>query len=381
MADYGRKAFEIGQLYGPQNRKPEKPPIDWTKTGYNALEALKRYLTGNILGEAPVEPLMQSAASAATLPRDVYQGTVDPRSEEGIGRAFELASNVGLGARGAIAARPDLAPGPGSAGMFVGHRAATADWPQMMHAIQLEQQGLDPKDIWTKTKWGKDPKGNWFTEVSDQGVTIDPGALTDIAAGKSVKAGDVMTQAGRTPEFMQAYPQLADYTLEPHTLGPNVHGVYYGDKRVGLSPNRPPEDVAKTAGHEFQHAIQKLENWPGGASPQHYALNPKQMADTQWLLANIKDPTVAQQVASAAGVPVARAQEWLINRLGASGQGGYAGYRATMGEAQAHNVPDRWALPASHRQMFPPFHEPGNRLTQSVPYWQQIDPRTFLRGP
>jgi hypothetical protein len=55
-------------------------------------------------------PTVQSAVQAAQLPRDVIEGRVDPRSEEGIGRAFDMAgwatggSSFGSAPEGALAA-------------------------------------------------------------------------------------------------------------------------------------------------------------------------------------------------------------------------------------------------------------------------------------
>jgi hypothetical protein len=57
--------------------------------------------------------LVQSMIDAAKLPGDVYAGRVDPRSDEGIGRAFDLASvasPAGPSVRSAPAAVPALSP-------------------------------------------------------------------------------------------------------------------------------------------------------------------------------------------------------------------------------------------------------------------------------
>src|SRR5262245_36031161 len=52
---------------------------------------------GELLGQTWPARLAQSVWSAAKLPGDVYAGRVDPLSEEGIGRAADLAGTVTLG--------------------------------------------------------------------------------------------------------------------------------------------------------------------------------------------------------------------------------------------------------------------------------------------
>src|SRR5262245_438695 len=56
--------------------------------------------------------LAQSAWSAVKLPGDVYAGRTDPLSEEGIGRAADLAGMV-MGGTFATAPRGALGAGPG----------------------------------------------------------------------------------------------------------------------------------------------------------------------------------------------------------------------------------------------------------------------------
>lgn len=84
--------------------------------------------------------LFSGAQSAATLPRDVNQGTVDPLSEEGIGRAAEMASMTALPSAGRSMAMRAAEAAPTSAAL----KDATTEAYQKVHDMGLE---LKPKPV------------------------------------------------------------------------------------------------------------------------------------------------------------------------------------------------------------------------------------------
>lgn len=83
------------------------------------------------LGETWPARLAKSAYGAFTLPGDVYAGRADPMSDEGIGRAADLAGMVMGGAYGAAPA--------GSLGMAGARRLGPADFERML----AEQRGRE----------------------------------------------------------------------------------------------------------------------------------------------------------------------------------------------------------------------------------------------
>lgn len=100
---------EKGQgIIASLGQPPELEDIGGIKGLLAALKRADQYFSDNI-GAAAANPLglVKGAAKgfqdAVTLPREVYDGKIDPRSEEGIQRAADMAGTITLGA-GAVPA-------------------------------------------------------------------------------------------------------------------------------------------------------------------------------------------------------------------------------------------------------------------------------------
>jgi hypothetical protein len=96
---------------------PQKNVFDQFDAPKNAASAQPGINIPNLFGESfhpsligMVKGLLSGAQSGATLPRDVYQGKVDPLSQEGIGRATDMAAMTALPSAGRTMAMPAAEP-------------------------------------------------------------------------------------------------------------------------------------------------------------------------------------------------------------------------------------------------------------------------------
>ena len=267
--NYGKTAFEIGQLYGPQLQpKPAPPPINWKQTGYNVLDALKGYLTGNILGEAPVEPLMRRRAQPRPDPgRSTARDAWIRGSEGGHRGGRSIWPECGLRRPGGR----DGEPAPRSARRR--RRCSSAPGPRRPTCRRTTGPSSSRRKGRTRPTSGKRrcgagiPRGNWFTEVSRRGLELSS-VRTSTGSALAKRSGPVASRASSRrsglqdgmgqPAFLQAYPHMQDFTLGRHEPRAATYMASTGatSESVSIRTVRPGT-VASTAAHEFQHAIQK----------------------------------------------------------------------------------------------------------------------------
>lgn len=132
-------------------------------------------------------------------------------------------------------------------------------------AEAMEQRGSSPEEIWETLGVARtmDGKG-WRFEIDDSGMQLrgDAADLSDYTTlGELVDA----------PELFEAYPQLKDVRLAFADLEDDERGYFSsGDNTIVLSEELrgAPED---TLVHEIQHAIQDVEGFASGASPEYWA--------------------------------------------------------------------------------------------------------------
>lgn len=91
--------------------------------------------TPHVPGQFFAEQLVNQGLKAVTLPRDVYQGQVDPTSGEGLRRTADLAGALAGGGLTAALGRPGA-----SVGMFGGKLAGKPGGPQTAPKRRIEYQ-------------------------------------------------------------------------------------------------------------------------------------------------------------------------------------------------------------------------------------------------
>jgi hypothetical protein len=176
-------------------------------------------------------------------------------------------------------------------------------------AVQMESEGRSANDIWRKTGTFRAPDGRLRQEIPDIDMRYTGNAVErkqyenakkryEQAKAKATtteelndandywnrtKTNAIFNLTGKAPDFVNhpelfaAYPELAKYSfkqLEPthnlFTAPETVQGFYRPiDKRITINTDAPYK--RSTALHELQHAIQELEGWQGGSSPDYVA--------------------------------------------------------------------------------------------------------------
>jgi hypothetical protein len=174
-------------------------------------------------------------------------------------------------------------------------------------AVQMEKDGRSRADIWEATRTFRAPDGKLRQELSDADMKYTSGAVEkkqyesakkryEQAKSKATtpeevndandywnktKINAIFNLTGKAqdfvdhPELFAAYPELAKYTfkqLEPthnqFTAPETVNGFYSpSSQRITINTDAPYK--RSTALHELQHAIQEIEGWQGGSSPDY----------------------------------------------------------------------------------------------------------------
>ncbi len=132
-------------------------------------------------------------------------------------------------------------------------------------AEAMERSGSSPEEIWKTLGIARtmDGKG-WRFEIDDSGLQLR-GDAADLSNYTTL--GELVD----APELFEAYPQLKDVRLAFADLEDGERGYFSsGDNTIVLSEEfrGAPED---TLVHEIQHAIQDVEGFASGASPEYWA--------------------------------------------------------------------------------------------------------------
>ena len=147
---------------------------------------------------------------------------------------------------------------------YAGQNARNANLQTLREAQEMQKAGADMESIRKATGWHLGMEGKWRFEIDDSGMQLrgDGADLSDYTTlGELVDA----------PELFEAYPQLKDVRLAFADLEDGERGYFSsGDNTIVLSEELrgAPED---TLVHEIQHAIQDVEGFASGASPEYWA--------------------------------------------------------------------------------------------------------------
>lgn len=147
---------------------------------------------------------------------------------------------------------------------YAGQNAKKANLQTLREAQEMQKAGADMESIRKATGWHLGMEGKWRFEIDDSGMQLrsDAADLSNYTTlGELVDA----------PELFEAYPQLKDVRLAFADLEDGERGYFSsGDNTIVLSEELrgAPED---TLVHEIQHAIQDVEGFASGASPEYWA--------------------------------------------------------------------------------------------------------------
>jgi hypothetical protein len=305
--------------------------------------------------------------------------------------------------------------------IMIGRNAKTFRHADAALAAQMEKDGKSRADIWQATRTFRAPDNELRQELSDADMKYTSGAvekkqytnarkryeqakarattpeeLNDANDYWNKKRSDVIFNLKGDaadfvdhPELFAAYPELAKYTfnqLEPthnqFTAAETVNGFYSpGGQRITINTDAPYK--RSTALHELQHAIQEIEGWQGGSSPDYTAakmaerdIAKKEAKEIQDRIDNMKatDPVLYADLIRNEEGALGQRQYLLSQTAPLEGiTDPYEAYKRMSGEAEARVVQARRDYTDDQLRDKPPFTD------YDVKPWDQIT-KDFAAG-
>jgi hypothetical protein len=293
--------------------------------------------------------------------------------------------------------------GLGPKQIMIGPKAKTFRHDAAALAEQMEKEGRNRDEIWQATKTMRAPDNEFRQELSDLAMRYDSNIAKDrqfesekqrfLQATNRAKSLEELDDAEkyfesqvlklqnnpigkaqdfiRHPELFEAYPELENYVfreLEPtnkqFTAPETVYGFYSpGKQSITVSTDAPYK--RSTALHELQHAIQEIEGWQGGSSPEEMAarLAERDIAKTreEELLQLIQEmqqtlPPSDNNLILNEGKRLKNIQDFLNQTKQLEGETNpYDAYRKVSGEEEARMVQARRNYPEEKLAERPPF--------------------------
>lgn len=167
-------------------------------------------------------------------------------------------------------------------------------------ARQMEEAKKDAKTIKLATGWERGADGKWRYEVKEPKLTKEFYDL-DHTTKNGMKLADVIAD-GMDSELLKAYPQLADWRvkftvkgrkqgeagetdIEKHVIKLSEYLLSKDDAEEVdfLKAENYAASVEGVLMHEIQHAIQEMEGFAPGASPEYYAQG-MELADAKFAI-------------------------------------------------------------------------------------------------
>lgn len=209
---------------------------------------------------------------------------------------------------------------------LAGQKARTANSQTLQIAEQMEQEGESREEIWQETGWTRTMDGkNWRFEIDNSEAEYRGGAdaqfredhadyaeyqdllqkmfegtisesemqrmeqLDDIWSGEYARLRERVERGNATladvlqhDSLYEAYPELRDVKVRLESDTGSKNGSYDPSTNTITISEDKPGDSAKvgTMLHEIQHAIQQIEGWESGASPEYWAAREYESGDT-----------------------------------------------------------------------------------------------------
>lgn len=209
---------------------------------------------------------------------------------------------------------------------LAGQKARTANSQTLQLAEQMEQEGASREEIWQETGWTRSMDGkNWRFEIDNSEAEYRGGGdaqfreahadyaeyqdllqkmfegtisesemqrmeqLDDIWSGEYARLRERVESGNATladvlqhDSLYEAYPELRDVKVRLESDTGSKNGSYDPRTNTITISEDKPGDSAKvgTMLHEIQHAIQQIEGWESGASPEYWAAREYESGDT-----------------------------------------------------------------------------------------------------
>src|SRR5260221_5351657 len=230
----------------PGSMMPELQGIDpFSEAG----QKMQTFVRGAVEAPAHIVTNFIDSAHPHTMPQEgQWSDEQEALRQLEAGQQPGAATDVALSLLGGASAFAQ----PGSAGIFGGKLAHTADLGKLAEAQHLEAQGANPTIIWSRTGWFKGPDAKWRFGIADKNAIFHGPPEERSTLGRSMDH----------PDLYSAYPGAEDLHMDVRNdIG--AKGAYLGpEEGIELDPEYVNKSVAL---HEIQHHIQRLEGFaPGG---------------------------------------------------------------------------------------------------------------------
>lgn len=149
---------------------------------------------------------------------------------------------------------------------MVGEKSQTADLNKLSEAKRLHEQGASNEEIRQKTGWflAKDEK--WRYEISDKDSKINDAGLKELEAEGIVKLKDLLID----DNLFNAYPNLKNMSVTKRFIGQAL-ALFNGNGIVLAEYMHDKKTIRSVLKHELQHAIQQIESFAKGGSPEMFS--------------------------------------------------------------------------------------------------------------
>ncbi|MBE9547404.1 MAG: hypothetical protein IMF10_07920, partial [Proteobacteria bacterium] len=155
---------------------------------------------------------------------------------------------------------------------FAGVRAEGMPGEQLAKAQAMLAEGKDKNEVWRETGWMKGVEGKWKFEIDDSKATLK------VKESESLPVANPLNKILEHKKLFKAYPDLkyvdvifnkgrADASYKPSD-------VRIGAGTISISKHLIPANNEKIQAdllHEIQHAIQEIEGFARGGSPEAMA--------------------------------------------------------------------------------------------------------------
>jgi hypothetical protein len=355
----------------------------------------------NPLAPAAGELGVRAVKAALPLARKAGQAAKKAATSDDLAYALEnLESKLGLGPK-------QIMIGP----MSKSWRKDDAKLVELM-----EYQGKTPEEIWQVTRTFRAPDGRLRQEISDANMkytaneveqkqyenarkryeqakarATTPEELNDATDyWNKTKADAIYNLSGKAqdfinhPELFAAYPDLAKYSFKQleqankqFTAPENTYGFYSpGMQRITINSDLPYK--RSTALHELQHAIQDIEGWQSGSSPEYITakmaerdIAKKEAKEIQDRIDNMRsiDPVLYEDLIRDEQIALSP-KKYILNQTqpleGVTDP--YDAYRRMSGEEEARMVQARRDMGLDELIARPPFEDyeadPSQHITK-----------------
>ena len=244
---------------------------------------------------------------------------------------------------------------------MAGEKAIGAPTGRLVKAQEMLAEGKDKKEVWRETGWmkGAEKEKTWKFEIDDSGAKIketerDP-AFIKINSKEIKTLNDLIEHK----ELFEAYPELRNVKIRNDFIG-EAKASYDIEANSIVFPRgftTKGNELKDILLHEIQHAIQEIEGFAKGGTPETFERDRFRTLD--WLTKAITGYSEQLKKYSKEDKKYTWAVEGKAEAVDmyqkVEKTDTYEQYRRLAGEIEAREVEIRKNLTAEQRRIMPPY--------------------------